>query len=71
MAASSSGIDVNFKERCTSSLNTKSLTSHGQEWNEQRRFTMKTLKDLGFGKTQMEDVILEEVEKLVGILSKG
>ena len=45
--------------------------SHGQEWNEQRRFTMKTLKDLGFGKTQMEDVILVEVEKLVGILSKG
>ena len=32
---------------------------------------MKTLRDLGFGKSQMEDVMLEEVEKLVSLLSKG
>ena len=47
------------------------VLSHGQEWSEQRRFTMKTLRDLGFGKSQMEDVMLEEVEKLVSLLSKG
>lgn len=46
------------------------LRSTGQEWQEQRRFTMKQLKDLGFGKSTMEDLILEEVEKLADYLEK-
>ena len=46
------------------------LQSTGQEWQEQRRFTMKQLKDIGFGKSSMEDLILEEVEKLSQLLIK-
>ena len=29
--------------------------SSGQEWTEQRRFSMWQLKDLGFGKSSMEE----------------
>nr|AKH03513.1 cytochrome P450 3075B2 [Paracyclopina nana] len=46
------------------------LQSSGQEWQEQRRFTMKQLKDLGFGKSSMEDMINEEVAKLAQLLEK-
>ena len=46
------------------------LFSTGTEWKEQRRFTMRSLKDMGFGKTSMEDSINIEVEKLVNLLKK-
>lgn len=46
------------------------LQSSGSEWLEQRRFTMKQLKDLGFGKSSMEDMINDEVDKLVKFLEK-
>lgn len=32
---------------------------------EQRRFTLKTLRDLGFGKESMEKLIEEEVKELI------
>ena len=32
----------------------------GPEFREMRRFTLKTLKDLGFGKKSSEDIILKE-----------
>lgn len=35
--------------------------THGQQWTEQRRFALKTLRDFGFGKKSMEHVILDEV----------
>jgi len=37
----------------------------GQQWKEQRRFALKTLRDLGFGKSSMQSVMSEEVGKLV------
>ncbi|CAG7733123.1 unnamed protein product [Allacma fusca] len=40
------------------------LTS-GQEWQEQRRFTLRHLRDFGFGKNYMEGLILEEVDELI------
>lgn len=46
------------------------LFTQGKFWNEQRRFTLKVLKDFGFGKTSMEDTIVEEVEKLCELLKK-
>ena len=46
------------------------LNSSGQEWQEQRRFTIKHLRDFGFGKSTMESLIHEEVEKLITILEK-
>ena len=41
----------------------------GHQWTEQRRFALKTLRDFGFGKKSMENVILDEVNKLVDVLS--
>ena len=32
----------------------------GEEWREIKRFTLRTLRDLGFGKTSTENVILDE-----------
>ena len=32
----------------------------GEEWRELKRFTLRTLRDLGFGKSSTENVILDE-----------
>lgn len=39
-------------------------TLSGREWKEQKRFTMHQLRNLGFGKTAMEEHIKSEVEVL-------
>jgi methyl farnesoate epoxidase / farnesoate epoxidase len=41
------------------------IFNHGDDWKEQRRFTLRHLKDLGFGKKSMESIIQEEAESLV------
>ena len=46
------------------------LQSSGPEWVEQRRFALRQLRDLGFGKSSMEDNILDEIEKLTNLLAK-
>ena len=46
------------------------MFANGQEWQEQRRFTLRNLRDFGFGKTSMEGLIHEEVEKMVEMLSQ-
>ncbi|OXA43400.1 Cytochrome P450 2J3 [Folsomia candida] len=38
---------------------------------EQRRFTLKTLRDLGFGKQSMEKLVEEEVHELVDYFGKN
>jgi len=38
------------------------LISEGRTWVEQRRFALRTLRDFGFGKSSMEEMIKEEVE---------
>ena len=35
---------------------------------EQRRFSLRHLKDFGFGRSTMNDLVLEEVDRLVGFL---
>ena len=47
------------------------LFSQGTYWKEQRRFLLRNLRDFGFGKSEMEDAILDEVEKLSTELHKG
>ncbi len=37
----------------------------GDVWKEQRRFTLRHLRDFGFGKASMEDIIIEEFKVLV------
>lgn len=33
----------------------------GKDWHEMRRFTLKCLKDMGFGKRSMEGMMHEQV----------
>ena len=40
------------------------LLSQGRAWREQRRFLLRNLRDFGFGKTEMEDTLLDEIDKL-------
>ena len=37
----------------------------GNYWREQRRFTLRNLRDFGFGKASMESALNEEVQKLI------
>ena len=37
----------------------------GEFWSEQRRFTMRHLRDLGFGRTSSENVIEEEIHEML------
>nr|WBB44916.1 methyl farnesoate epoxidase [Chrysogorgia stellata] len=39
-------------------------------WSEQRRFAMRHMKDFGFGKASMENVVLEEVDDLIQAVRK-
>ena len=34
-------------------------------WQEQRRFTLRHLRDLGFGKTSIENQMMDEVDDLI------
>jgi len=40
------------------------MFSEGPFWVEQRRFTLRHLRDFGFGKKSVENVIREEAEDL-------
>ena len=45
------------------------VTTMGSFWQEQRRFTLKHLKDLGFGRQKLEHFIHEECKYLIDDLS--
>ena len=41
------------------------IFSDGRLWQEQRRFTLRHLRDLGFGKTSIEDQMMDEISELI------
>ncbi|PRD33978.1 UNVERIFIED_CONTAM: Cyp2j6 [Trichonephila clavipes] len=49
-------------------LGTEAFT--GLPWKEQRRFSLHMLRDLGFGKTRMQEHIKEEILELLEIMSE-
>ncbi|XP_047349346.1 methyl farnesoate epoxidase-like [Vespa velutina] len=46
------------------------IFTDGKIWSEHRRFTIKTLKRLGFDKANMEDMILEDIVTLLKIIEE-
>ncbi|GFS62402.1 cytochrome P450 18a1, partial [Nephila pilipes] len=44
---------------------------NGMPWKEQRRFSLHMLRDLGFGKTRMEEHIKEEILELLQRMSEN
>ncbi len=47
------------------------LNSTGSTWEAQRKFTVKTLRNLGFVNASMETMILDEVKTLMNWFRKG
>ena len=45
------------------------LMTEGELWRDQRRFSLRHLKDLGFGKSSMEDVMLDEIDQVLTALN--
>lgn len=41
------------------------IATDGEVWHEQRRFTLRHLRDFRFGKTSLEDQIAEEIQDLI------
>lgn len=39
--------------------------TEGELWQEQRRFAVRHLKDLGFGKSSLEGLMIEEIAELI------
>ena len=52
-------------------LSTGVLISDGQEWVEQRRFTLRHLRDFGFGKNTGEELITNEMKEVIQGLDKS
>ena len=41
------------------------ITADGTDWTTQRRFALKQLRDLGFGKKNLDDVMVEEADEVI------
>ena len=46
------------------------VSSEGKVWQDNRRFALTNLKDLGLGKSRLEDTIMMEVSALLEQLDK-
>ena len=40
------------------------MFNDGPAWKSHRRFTLKTLRDFGFGKSSLEHVLIEEADRM-------
>jgi len=44
------------------------MFTDGELWKEQRRFTVRHLRDFGMGRSSQEDFIMDEVNDLISSL---
>jgi len=56
---------VNFVKKKYSNLLLGLIRSEGESWEQLRRFTLRQLRDFGFGKNSMELLIMEEVKEIL------
>jgi len=55
----------NSETKCLVSGDTNGiLRSTGETWAEQRRFSLRQLRDFGFGKSSMEEIVMDEVKEI-------
>ena len=47
------------------------INTEGQTWTNQRRFALKELRDLGFGRKSLDTVMVEEVDGVLDDMIKG
>jgi len=47
------------------------LRSTGETWAEQRRFALRHLRDFGFGKSSMEEIVMGEVREICDWLKRA
>merc|ERR1719167_1131029 len=46
------------------------LSSSGKIWHDNRRFTLRQLRELGMGKSKMVTAVQEQAQLLVGVLAR-
>ena len=46
------------------------INTEGEAWSHQRRFALKELRDLGFGKKSLDSIMNEEVDEVIEKISK-
>ncbi|XP_050700522.1 cytochrome P450 2C15-like isoform X2 [Eriocheir sinensis] len=46
------------------------ISTNGDAWKNQRRFTLRTLRDLGFGRNSLEPIMQEELDELLQLLRR-
>jgi cytochrome P450 len=61
---------LNMKEKSGGQVRGVIFTE-GKEWNEQRRFILRTLRDFGFGKKTMESAVHDEIKDLIETFRKS
>lgn len=47
------------------------IFTEGAFWQEQRRFTLRHLRDLGFGKTSIESQMMDEINELINDIKES
>ncbi|GFT99347.1 cytochrome P450 18a1 [Nephila pilipes] len=58
----------NFSQTVPDGMGLSSV--NGQEWIEQRRYTVKTIKHMGLGKSKWQNFVQDEVDEYVQLLEK-
>lgn len=66
---------VNFviKKRAFGKENLGIFFSYGDFWKEQRRYSLRTMRDFGLGRRSLnlENVVADEVKKLITMICNG